>query len=137
MEETYLSLDDVNKLLPDELSIVDRLERSLYSNKSGNPMVVCCSKYYMKDSSFWYSITTDYYVGKGVDIFCLVAGQEGILLISKEILLKYCQHSGWKKQKKGRSYYVRVRLQNEDQFVLFNSENESIDISHQFIKNTI
>ena len=132
MEESHLGVATLNNLLPAELHILDKIERSLYSTVGESPIAVCVSKLYERDTTFWYSIVTDYFIQKGVKVFCLVAATEGILLVPSDILKVYCKRSGWKQHRKGRSYYVRVK-RREGRYYLFSSEQKDIDISETFV----
>ena len=56
-EATYLSLQAVNALLPDNLKIdiENRLERSIYKTCEGKPLPVVNSKLYPQNY-YWYSL---------------------------------------------------------------------------------
>lgn len=129
--ENILSLNEVSGLLPEGYKIMDKVERSLYTTDGNSVVAIGCSKLY-DDNTFWYSLTTDYFVQKGVTMFCLIAGLTGIFFIPKETLQLYGKRSGWKQQKKGRSYYVRIKLRS-NRYYLFSSEQEDIDITDRFI----
>lgn len=57
-EASYLSLEEVNELLPDNLKIdIDnRLERSVYKTCQGKPLPVINSKLYPQNY-YWYSLS--------------------------------------------------------------------------------
>ena len=78
---TYLSLDKVNALLPENLKIdiENRLERSVYKTCQGKPLPVINSKLYPQ-IYYWYSCTTTYFKNIGADFICFTIGLNGILL---------------------------------------------------------
>ena len=79
-EVTYLSLEEVNALLPDNLKIdIDnRIERSVYKTCEGKPLPVINSKLYPQ-SYYWYSSITTYFKNIGAEYICFTAGLHGIL----------------------------------------------------------
>lgn len=131
MEEGYLAIEQASELLPAELRITDKVERSLYKTTGGKLIAIANSKLY-DDKTFWYSCTIKYFKDQGVNEICFIAGVLGILLIPFERLSEYIKHCGWKKQKKGLSYYVRVKYR-DNRFILFCSEYEDIDVTDCFV----
>lgn len=80
-EATYLSLNKVNALLPENLNIdiENRLERSVYKTCQGKPLPVINSKLYPQNY-YWYSCTTTYFKNIGADFIYFTIGLNGILL---------------------------------------------------------
>ena len=134
---TYLSLDKVNALLPENLNIdiENRLERSVYKTCKGKPLPVINSKLYPQNY-YWYSCTTTYFKNIGADFICFTIGLNGILIIPIDVVVHYNRFSGWKGEgKKGRQYHVRIK-HNQDgtlTFWNFNDPNENIDITQYLI----
>ena len=131
MDEGFLTVEQASQLLPSELMVVDKVERSLYTTKGGKLLAVSNSKLY-DDKTFWYSCTVKYFVEKGVEQICFITGLTGVLLVPVERLAEYIKHCGWKKQKKGLSYYIRIKYR-DGRYILFCSEYEDIDITDCFI----
>lgn len=131
MDEGFLTVEQASQLLPPELQIVDKVERSLYTTKGGNHIAISNSKLY-DDKTFWYSCTVKYFKENGVEKICFIAGLMGVLLVPVDRLADYIKHCGWKKQKKGLSYYVRIKYRDE-RYILFCSECDDIDITDCFI----
>ena len=137
-EATYLSLDKVNALLPENLNIdiENRLERSVYKTCQGKPLPVINSKLY-PDSYYWYSCITTYFKNLGAEFICFTVGNYGILVIPIDIVSHYNRFSGWKgESKKGRQYHVRIRHSEDNvlTFWNFNDPRENIDITKYLIK---
>ena len=137
-EATYLSLDKVNALQPDNLKIdiENRLERSVYKTFQGKPIHVIDSKLYHQNY-YWYSCTTTYFKNIGADFICFTIGLNGILIIPIDVVVHYNRFSGWKGEgKKGRQYHVRIK-HNQDgtlTFWNFNDPKENIDITQYLYK---
>lgn len=137
-EATYLSLDKVNALLPENLKIdiENRLERSVYKTVEGKPLPIINSKLYPQNY-YWYSCVTSYFKQMGCEQICFTAGNYGVLVIPIEIVLHYNKFSGWKgESKKGRQYHVRIKHNANDvlTFWNFNEPSENIDITQYLIK---
>lgn len=137
-ETTYLSLEEVNELLPDNLKIdiENRIERSIYFTAKNKPLPVLNSKLY-PEKYYWYSSLTKYFKEKGAEYICFVAGRYGILVIPIDVVAHYNLFSGWKgESKKGRQYHVRIK--HNDNGVLtfwnFNESKENIELTDYFIK---
>lgn len=133
----YLSLEEVNNLLPDNLKIdiENRLERSIYITKDGKPLPILNSKLYEADY-YWYSSITTYFKKKGAEYICFTAGLNGILVIPIEIVSHYNMFSGWKGEgKKGRQFHVRIKLHEDGSlsFMNFNDPKENIDLTQYYI----
>lgn len=135
MGKTYLDLYEVNGLLPSDLRFTEdsKIERSLYKTNGNSNIAIVNSKLYPKNQ-LWYSVVTDYFKSKNVELICFTAALNGILLIPIDIIKKYNRHSGWKVLKKGRSYYVRCKIRNE-KYILYSTDGEDIDVTEFFIKN--
>ena len=131
MEESFLSVEQASELLPDDLKITEKIERSLYKTEGGKLIAVANSKLY-DDNTFWYSCTVVYFKEQGVDKICFITGMMGVLLVPIEMMSEYIKHCGWKKQKKGLSFYVRIKYR-EEKFYLFCSEYKDIDVTDCFI----
>lgn len=134
MDDGFLTVEQASRLLPSELQIIDKVERTLYATKGGGQIAISNSKLY-EDNTFWYSCTVKYFKEKGVEKICFIAGLMGVLLVPVERLSEYIKHCGWKKQKKGLSYYVRIKYR-EERYFLFCSEYEDIDLTDCFIPIT-
>ena len=61
-----------------------------------------------------------------------MVGHNGVVLLPIIVLSDYIKHCGWKSHKKGRSYYVRIKLR-DGKYVLFCPEFQDIDVSEYFI----
>lgn len=133
MQGAYLTDEEVFLLLGGDYISSQKIERSIYQSKNGELIAVLSSKLY-DDKTFWYSCVTDYFAEKGIQEVYLIAGYQGLIRVPIIILKEYCKHSGWKKQKKGRSYYVRVKWRNE-KYILFSSEGQDIDVTDYFISS--
>ena len=115
-EVTYLSLDKVNGLLPDNLKIdlENRLERSVYKTVEGKPLPIIYSKLYSQNY-YWYSCVTSFLKQLGCEIICFTSSNYGVLVIPIEVVLHYNKSSRWKyKYKKGRQYHVRIKYNAND-----------------------
>lgn len=137
-EETYLSLDKVNALLPENLKIdiENRLERSVYKTVEGKPLPIINSKLYPQNY-YWYSCVTSYFKQIGCEKICFTAGNFGALVIPIDVVLHYNKFSGWKgESNKGRQYHVRIKHNANDilTFWNFNEPSENIDITQYLIK---
>lgn len=111
-EKTFLSVEEVNQLLPPEMKIdgFNKLERSVYATINGKPLPIVNSKYHEKMNCYWYSSVTKYFKEIGAQYICFTVGKLGILLIPIDEVLEYNKHSGWKSEsKKGRQYHVRIK----------------------------
>lgn len=137
-EKTYLSLEEVNNLLPENLKINtdNRIERSIYMTCEGKPLPVINSKLYPQ-GYYWYSCITMHFKNIGAEYICFTAGLNGILVIPIEVVIHYNQFSGWKgEEKNGRQYHVRIK-HNPDgtlNFYNFNDPKENIDITKYLIQ---
>lgn len=135
--QTFLSLEQVSDILPDKYKFSPSLkvERSIYQTHNDTPLAIVNSKLY-PNNTYWFSSVTKYFQEKGIETICFVCGNEGILLIPIDIILGYNRYSGWKDNKKGRSYYVRVK-QRGGKYLLYNHNDQSddIDVSEYFISN--
>lgn len=137
--DKYLSLQEVNELLRDNLKIdIDnKFERSIYMTFEGKSLPIINSKLY-PENYYWYSSMTLYYKGYGEEYICFTAGLLGILVIPIDVVEHYNKYSGWKgDSKKGRQYHVRIKhnANNVLTFLNLNEPNENIDISKYLIKN--
>ncbi len=115
--KTFLSVEEVNRLLPAEMKIdeFNKLERSVYATTNGTPLPIVNSKYHEKMSCYWYSSVTKHFKEIGAQYICFTAGNLGILLIPIDEVLEYNKHSGWKSEsKKGRQYHVRIKQEVDD-----------------------
>lgn len=94
---TYLSLEEVNTLLPDNLKIdtENRIDRSVYKTCEGKPLPVINSKLYPQ-SYYWYSSITTYFKNICAEYICFTAGLHGVLVIPIDIVVHYNRFSGWK-----------------------------------------
>lgn len=129
MEQTsFLSLDQVAEILPDNLKFTasDKIERSIYRTSNGQPLAIVNSKLY-PDGTYWFSCVTKYFKEKGVDTICFVCANSGVVLVSTDAVLAYNKFSGWKDLRKGRSYYVRIRVV-DGKHILYNYNNSTLDI---------
>ncbi len=140
--EAYLSIEEVNTLLPNNLKIDigNKLERSVYMTYQGKPLPVINSKYYSNQKYYWYSCITKHFKEIGAEFICFTTGNYGILVIPIDIVLHYNRFSGWKgESKKGRQYHVRIRhdVEHNDntlRFINYNNHTENIDITKYLIK---
>lgn len=130
ISEHYLSLKKVNQLLPPGNKMVAKIERALYSTDGDDPIAIGFSK--RQKDGFWYCMTAGYFARKGVKVFCLVAGNEGIFLIPKKTMGDYCKQANWRERNKGRSYFIRIK-QREGKFFMFDWGGFNIDITDLFI----
>lgn len=129
---TYLSLDKVNALLPENLNIdiENRLERSVYKTCQGKPLPVINSKLYPQNY-YWYSCTTTYFKNIGADFICFTIGLNGILLYLLMLLYTTIAFlDGRAKQ-----YHVRIKHNQDGTLIFwnFNDPNENIDITQYLI----
>lgn len=131
MDGSFLSVEQAATLLPEEYKELAKLERSLFQSASGHLVAFANSKLY-DDNTFWFSCTVKYFMERGVDKFCFIAGMLGVLFITSDRLGEYIKHCGWKKQKKGLSYYMRLKYR-ENRYILYCSEYPDIDITDCFI----
>lgn len=139
-EITFLDLEEVNGLLPNDLKIdtKNRIERSVYKSANGKPLPVINSKLY-PDNYYWYSCITKYFKEIGAEFICFTAGNYGIIVIPIDVVLHYNQFSGWKgESKKGRQYHVRIKHNSDGTINFYNSNNpdENIDITKYLIKKS-
>lgn len=127
-QASFLSLEQVAEILPDNLkfSASDKIERSIYRSSNGKPLAIVNSKLY-PDGTYWFSCVTKYFKDKGVESICFVCANSGVILVSTDAVLAYNKASGWKELRKGRSYYVRIRVV-EGKHILFNFNDSSFDI---------
>ncbi len=131
MEDSFLTVEQASGLLPTDLTISEKRERSLYRTVGGQCIAVANSKLY-NDYTFWYSCTVKYFEDHDVERICFITGMMGILLIPIKHMSEYIKHCGWKKQKKGLSFYIRIKYR-ENRFFLFCSEYPDIDVTEYFI----
>ena len=131
MEDQFLNVEQINMLLNSGDKLQDKVERSLYTTPGGGLIAVSNSKLY-DDDTFWYSCTVDYFKEKGADRICFVAGKLGIILLPISALSNYIKHCGWKQQRKGRSYYIRIKLR-DGAYSLFSSEDKDLNVTNYFI----
>ena len=139
-EITFLDLEEVNGLLPNDLKIdtKNRIERSVYKTANGKPLPVINSKLY-PNNFYWYSCITKYFKVIGAEFICFTAGNYGIIVIPIDVVLHYNQFSGWKgESKKGRQYHVRIKHNSDGSINFYNSNNpdENIDITKYLIKKS-
>jgi hypothetical protein len=94
-EASYLDLESVNSLLPDNLKVDtgNRIERSVYRTKSGSPLPIINSKLY-PEKYYWYSSITKYFKGIGAEYICFTAGLSGIIVLPIDMVLEYNKYSG-------------------------------------------
>lgn len=133
--QSFLTLEQVGDILPDDykFSPSDKVERSIYKTSDGKLLAIVNSKLY-PDKTYWFSSVSKYFKDKGIEKICFVCGNEGVLLIPIDIILEYNKYSGWKDNKKGRSYYVRVRPRDERLFLFNHNETcDDIDVMDFFI----
>ncbi len=136
-EKTFLSIEEVNEILPSELKIdgFNKLERSVYTTVSGKPLPVVNSKLHEKMSCYWYSSVTKYFKEIGAQYICFTTGNLGILIIPIDEVLEYNRHSGWKSEsKKGRQYHVRIKQEVIDDNILLQFVETKEDITKYLIK---
>ena len=137
-EATYLSLEEVNDLLPEYLKIdtENRIERSVYKTIEGKPLPVINSKLYPQNY-YWYSCVTTYFKNIGAEYICFTVGLYGVLVIPIDIVAHYNRFSGWKgESKKGRQYHVRIRHSPDGTLTFwnFNEPSENIEITKYLLK---
>ena len=130
ISDNFLPLYKVNELLPREKRMVAKIERSMYSTKGGEPIAIGFSK--LQKNGYWYCMTAGYFARKGVKTYCLVAGNDGIFLVPKKTMADYCKHTNWRERNKGRSYFIRIR-HDEDKYSMFVWGGYSVDITDTFI----
>lgn len=130
ISDNYLPLYKVNELMPAGKRLSKKVERALYATKTGEPIAIGFSKRH-KDG-YWYCMTAGYFARKGVKVFCLVAGNDGIFLIPKKTMGEFCKHTSWRERNKGRSYTIRIK-KVEDKYLMFVFGGYSIEITETFI----
>jgi len=131
-ELNYLSLEQVNALLPENYKLLTKTDRGVYSTPSGELVALVNSKTY-PSLSLWYSVVTDYYLSIGVTKICFSCSKYGALLVPIEIIKEYNKTSGWKNLNKGRSYHVRMKIRGKKkEFFLFSTEQKDIDLTQYF-----
>ena len=132
ISKEFLSLEQVNSLLSEDNKIVEEpVERSVYPWGSNDRIAVLNSKLYPQ-KYYWFSCVTDYFMEIGLSKVCFICGYEGFCIIPIDIIKKYNKYSGWKANKKGRSYFVRIRQRNGITYLFADADHEPIDITQYF-----
>lgn len=130
----YLTLEQVNDLLLEDnkINIDSPIERSVYNWGANDKLAVLLSKLYPQ-RYYWFSCVTDYFMGIGIEKVCFICGYEGIAIIPINIIKQYNKYSGWKENKKGRSYFVRIREREKTIYLFADSDHTPNDITEFFI----
>ena len=130
IEKNYLTIDEVNQIVPHEKNLVDKIERSIYRTVSGEIIGIVNSRLYAGDM-LWYSVVTDYFKERGVNDIYFVCATFGVLVIPIDIIDDYCQYSGWKTLNKGCSYYVHIKIKDIN-FYLTANGHPNVDVTKYF-----
>lgn len=140
MDSEYLTLEQVNTLLPENLRIdlsVKHIHRVIYTTVNQEYMPVATSRIAVGDSfsRIMYNTITDFYISLGCKFVCFIVGTKGIILLPIDVLKQYNRYSGWKADtKKGRQYWVRGKVM-DDAIILTNSNDysQNVDATPYFI----
>ena len=109
-------------------------KNNIYEANNGNFIAFFSSKEY-DTSIWWYSIYIYNLAAKNVKNVCFIIGFQGIILLPIELLLSYAEYADSKNPPKGDDrFYIRIKKQ-EDDYILYHSGHNDINISQYFIPN--
>lgn len=135
-QETYLSYEKVNELLPDDkkFDIMSRSDRIVFPMQKGGKIAVASSKLYNNKAAV-YNVLSRYYKEIGVNFIVFTVGHFGIFVVPIDVVCRYNKYSGWNREtKKGRHYWVRLHKKADSWlFVNYLDTNENVDVTSFFI----
>ena len=132
MKKDFLNFEQVKRILPSHLKIVNKIgKRNIYNAIDGSIILFANSKDFGGEK-WWYSLFIYDWLQLGVKNVCLTLGEQGIVILSMDVLLDYTKYADYNDNyNKGKRYFVRIKKEN-GKFVLYHSGEQNVDITSMF-----
>ena len=127
-QQTYLSWEQVKKLLPVPFNDSVKLKGTLYSSSEGDILFYGSKKYEQNGEHWWYSI--DSKTLNEVKYVLLSLGFQGVLLVPAGVFLDYKEKNPVRYVKGGREI---VSIYSENRYVRRESKGAELDLTRYFI----
>ncbi|MDE6307228.1 MAG: hypothetical protein K2L79_00200 [Bacteroidales bacterium] len=88
-EQTYLTFEQVKQLLPQFSDAMQIGRKQIYSSSMGRLYFKGSKKYDYANTTWWYAIAPNVIIDEKIDYLILVAGLEGVFVISSKKFLSF------------------------------------------------
>ncbi len=136
--KTFLDLDDINTILPNDLKIEkEPYSRGVYRAANGSLISISNSKTYPIGYLTWYYVYADRYEKLGVSYMIFTVGLLGLVIVPMEVFQKYKLGCSWKEGlKRGEKRYRVDITKKENTYYFINSSaihERKLDLTPYFI----
>ena len=129
MKKEYLSFEQVKKILLPHLQITSRIGRQSIYKTADNSIVAFSNSKDYGGNKWWYSIFIDKLSQLGVNYVCLTLGEQGIVILPLDILLKYAKYADFNDNyTDGKRFFIRIKKE-DGKYILYHSGENNIDIT--------